>query len=106
MHLRKWRTNSKALLTTIPETMRETEKMQVIAAPETCRKALGIHWDTINDSLHVATAVLEAVDRPTKRQITSDVARMFDVLGWYAPATVIIKILLQKLWRSKINWDE
>ena len=43
---------------------------------------------------------------PTKRQVASAVARTFDVLGWFAPATVTLKILLQKIWERKLGWDE
>ena len=43
---------------------------------------------------------------PTKRQVSSAVAGTFDVLGWFSPATVTIKILLQQLWERKIDWYE
>ena len=43
------------------------------------------------------------LERPTKRQVSSAVARTFDVQGWYSPATVVV---LQKVWRAGIGWDE
>ena len=42
----------------------------------------------------------------TKRKLVSDVAKVFDVLGWFAPATVRMKILLQRLWEQNIDWDD
>ena len=30
----------------------------------------------------------------------------FDVLGWFSPATVVVKIFFQKLWARKVNWDD
>jgi len=30
--------------------------------------------------------------------------RIFDILGWLAPAIVVINILLQKLWKIKLGW--
>ena len=78
----------------------------MITAPETCHKALGVHWHTATDNLHVATPILNHLDKPTKRQVTSDVAKTFDILGWHAPAIVKIKILLQKMWQRKLEWDE
>lgn len=36
----------------------------------------------------------------------SDIARTFDVLGWIAPSTVLMKVLFQRLWKLKLSWDE
>ncbi len=51
MTLRKWRSNNQELLQTIPEDIRESETVQFFSP----HKALGIHWDTTTDCLHVAT---------------------------------------------------
>ena len=72
MALRKWRSNSGDLLNTIPEELREKETVHLISAPGQCQKALGVHWDTEQDTLHVATPVLLPLTGPTKR---SDVAK-------------------------------
>ena len=81
MNLRKWRSNSPDLKSTIPEELLEKESVKLITAPEACHKALGVHWDTISDTLHVATPKLQATDSPTKRQVLSDITRTFDALG-------------------------
>ena len=36
----------------------------------------------------------------------SDVAKTFDVLGWFSPSTIKVKILLQRLWELKVDWDD
>lgn len=33
-------------------------------------------------------------------------AKVFDVLGWVSPVTVKMKILLQRLWEAKPDWDD
>ena len=33
----------------------------------------------------------------TRREIISDIAKTFDVLGWLAPSTTIMKVLFQTL---------
>ena len=43
---------------------------------------------------------------PTKRQVTSAVARLYDLLGWFSPVTLLMKILIQRLWQEKIDWDD
>ena len=106
MTLQKWRSSSTQLLQTIPEELKEAGDLHISSEPTTCPKALGIYWNTTHDTLHVATLDLTDSGTPTKRQVASAVARTFDVLGWFAPATITIKILLQQLWEKKISWDE
>lgn len=106
MDLRKWRTNDPRLLATIPEDLREKETTQLIVSPSDCHKTLGIHWNAASDTLHVSTPAVVPIASPTKRQITSEVARVFDLLGWFAPAIVVLKMLLQSLWKLGMTWDE
>ena len=42
----------------------------------------------------------------TKRNVVSDVAKVFDALGLFSPVTVKMKIILQRLWETKIDWDD
>ena len=38
--------------------------------------------------------------------MASSVASTFDVLSWFAPATITIKNLLQRLWEKCLHWDD
>ncbi len=105
MTLRKWRSNSPALRDTIPENLLEKENVHTIKAPSECHKTLGIHWNTTTDTLHVATPTLHPDDSPTKRQVLSDIARTFDILGWFTPTTIQLKMLLQRTWMLGLEWD-
>ena len=98
MTLRKWRSNSTELKATITDNLLEKENVQLISAPVACHKALGVHWDTSLDTLHVATPMFSENDVPMKRQVLSDIARTFDMLGWVSPVTVSLKIMLQRIW--------
>jgi hypothetical protein len=42
----------------------------------------------------------------TKRSISSVIARIYDPLGLLAPVIVRAKILLQRVWALKVDWDE
>ena len=106
MTLRKWRSDSPAVLQAIPEELHETDPHQIISAPAECHKALGIHWSTQKNTLHIATPKLNDDDNPTMRQLASDVARTFDVMGWFAPATITGKIMLQRLWVLRLSWAD
>ena len=47
------------------------------------------------------------VDKPlSKRTLVSEIAKIYDVLGWCSPVTIKIKILLQRLWEFGVDWDE
>lgn len=104
MTLRKWRSSSQSVLDTIPDQLRErTETLEL--RTDSHLKTLGIHWDTNKDCFYVSTPPLNPEDRPTKRQIASDVAKLFDVMGWYSPVVMTTKVLLQRMWQLKLDWD-
>ena len=56
--------------------------------------------------LYVCIPVLTHLQIPTKREVSSAVGKFFDVLGWFFPSTVQIKILLQLIWKEKLGWDD
>ena len=103
--LRKWRSNSSKVLESILEELKETEVIQSL--PGENHKALGIHWDTNQDTFHIATPDLSQQDRPcTKRSVSSDVAKVYDISGVFAPVTLYAKVLLQRIWRAGLDWDD
>ncbi|KAH8313484.1 hypothetical protein KR067_006894 [Drosophila pandora] len=68
-------------------------------------KVLGLHWHPGEDTLSY-NVNLSKDPRCTKRQVLSDVSRIFDPLGLLAPIVVQFKILFQKLWLLNLNWDD
>jgi hypothetical protein len=65
-----------------------------------------VEWSNKLDSFRLAIAKLPPLELVTKRSLISDVAKTFHILGWFAPAIILIKILLQQLWVEKIGWDD
>ena len=45
-------------------------------------------------------------DCVTKHVPVSDIAKTFDVLGWFSPTIIKLKILLQRVWELRVDWDE
>ncbi|KAJ8976529.1 hypothetical protein NQ317_015550 [Molorchus minor] len=63
-------------------------------------------WNPAHDFLAYSVGVT-CLDKPvTKRGILSTAAQVFDPLGLVAPVVIIIKLLIQTLWRLKLSWDE
>ena len=105
--LRKFRSSSAEVLSHIPEDLIEPlpNKSVVDCHTASYPKALGIIWDSTQDSM--STDVIQPGKFvPTKRGILSNVSKTFDVLGWITPAIFPKKLLLKQLWKSKKGWDE
>ena len=106
MDLRKWRTNDPALRKLIPAHLLESDTCS-ISPDSSAPKALGVHWDTTADSLHVSIPDTSSVPaKVTKRVIAAITAGVFDVLGLFSPVVICARILFQDTWRRNISWDE
>ncbi|GFY42594.1 uncharacterized protein TNIN_309271 [Trichonephila inaurata madagascariensis] len=68
-------------------------------------KILEIAWLPDVDKFTFTITVNES-DVWTKRKELSEVAKIFDPLGWLAPSVIISKIFLQGLWSHHLSWDE
>ena len=107
MLIRKWRSNSPEFIKDTPEELRDssTQDLVITEDPADHGKALGIHWNTQADSFHIVTPAIEA-GVPTKRAVASAAARVYNLMGWYGPVLLTVKILMQKLWVAGIGWDD
>lgn len=66
-------------------------------------KVLGLKW---NSTDHFTFDVVPCERECTKRNILSELARIFDPLGFLSPITFLAKRLIQILWVQGIGWDE
>nr|XP_034195185.1 uncharacterized protein LOC117611359 [Osmia lignaria] len=68
---------------------------------------LGVNWNPRDDAFSLRVAAAELVrECTTKRSILSEIAGLFDPLGWAAPVLVVAKILMQDLWILGADWDQ
>ncbi|XP_045509358.1 uncharacterized protein LOC123704911 [Colias croceus] len=106
--LKKWSSNSAEFLQSLEPNDRST-KAHLDIKLDGIVKALGVQWNLGTDRFEYNFS-LESIDDDnviiTKRNILSDIQKLFDPLGWIAPCIVLAKILMQKLWLEKANWDE
>lgn len=42
----------------------------------------------------------------TKREVLSRIAKLFDPAGWLAPIVIQAKIIMQKIWMDRTDWDD
>ena len=105
--LRKWNSNNSSVLERIPPSLRDSKEVQVFSeTTDGYSKTLGIEWNVTADQFHVSIGDTTPLTTMTKRAIVSDVAKVFDALGFLSPATIKMKILLQRLWELKLEWDQ
>ncbi|XP_065075910.1 uncharacterized protein LOC135699567 [Ochlerotatus camptorhynchus] len=105
-HLHKWASNCPDLVEHIPEVDREElVNIEGIGVNEVI-KTLGLLWNPCSDELIFVAKPFPEIAKPTKRQVLSLVASMFDPLGLAAPVIVVGKMLMKNVWSEKIDWDE
>ena len=66
-------------------------------------RILGIIWKIKNDTLKVD--LVPKTFPPTKRGVLSQFCTIFDPLGILNPFILELKLIVQELWRWKIEWD-
>ena len=70
--------------------------------------SLGLRWDTIHDQFFCKAdeKLLRSELVITKRSILSKVSQIFDLFGFLGAFTIRAKVIIQKLWKLKVAWDE
>lgn len=103
--LRKWSSNQIELLEHLPSDHVELN-LPLNLNRDNGIKTLGIQWDPVTDQFGYRINLETIQSGFTKRSILSDIAKIFDPMGWITPTTIIAKIKIQALWLSGKAWDE
>ena len=104
-HLTKWVSNSRTVLSAIPEEDRAKEvKMLDLDKELPMERALGLQWNVENDTFVFKITLKE---KPlTRRGMLSVLCSVYDPLGFLVPLTLPVKNMLQELCKQKYGWDE
>lgn len=103
--LRKWASNSPAILQAMsPNDCSISAEIMFDDEIETGLKILGMQWSPKQDNFSYTFQSPKITT--TKRSILSDLARIFDPLGFLAPITFFTKHLMQLLWTVGVGWDD
>ncbi|XP_078051706.1 uncharacterized protein LOC144477840, partial [Augochlora pura] len=103
LNIRQWASNNQELLNGLGD---QNVNQKLHLGESSTIKTLGIVWDSMEDSITYTVKPLTHTSRVTKRIISSEIAKIYDPLGLLGPIIIIAKILLQKLWTLKVDWDE
>lgn len=68
-------------------------------------KTLGLEWNSSHD-VFAYTVSFNTTSTITKREILSQISRIFDPLGLLGPVITKAKVFMQQLWLHKLNWDQ
>lgn len=101
--LRQWISNKPNVLL---NQLSSTDKTQFVIKDTQSSKTLGIFWDATNDVFQYLTNPTQKNVLVTKRQILSIIAQIFDPLGLIGPVITTAKIILQRIWKLKLGWDD
>ncbi|XP_055918591.1 uncharacterized protein LOC129950692 [Eupeodes corollae] len=103
MELRKWASNSSTFLSTF-----EAESLEILSdlpMGDSSVKLLGLVWDTEADIFKFSLQLPSLRSQISKREVLSDIARIFDPLGLLSPTVIKMKLFMQKLWLKGVSWD-
>jgi hypothetical protein len=98
--------NDPSVLEKITEELRDSHKVQAFHESVQYSKTLRIEWNVSTDHFHLSITNPPLDNSVTKRKLVSDVAKVFDALGLFAPVTIKMKIILQRVWELKLDWDD
>lgn len=102
--LRKWSSNEASLQDNEGS---DSKDFTLLGDQASETRTLGMVWNSKRDILKFPSiGHLPLLSIPTKRSILSRIALIFDPLGLLGPSIVISKIIMQDLWRLKLDWDE
>ncbi|XP_026744728.1 uncharacterized protein LOC113506069 isoform X1 [Trichoplusia ni] len=109
-NLRKWRSNNLEILKQINSNKVNNDSYNILHFSEqhlNCSqsKTLGLNWVCDTDSL-TYTINITSTSKVTKRHVLSVISQIFDPLGLVGPCVVEAKILMQRLWLDKYDWDD
>ncbi|GFT71847.1 integrase catalytic domain-containing protein [Trichonephila clavipes] len=102
--IRKWASNESSVLESLPTELRSSSGSLHIEEDH-LMKILGIIWNSKEDTFRINISPPNEV-RPTKRQLLSTIAKIYDPLGFLSPTTIQLKILMQDIWKENVSWDD
>ena len=96
-----YESNEPNTISHLPESLKASSINQSLN-PDSSQRILGLKWNLKRDTLRVQ--VSKEISVTSKRELLSVIAQIFDPLGILVPLTLLLKILLQEVWQTKLTW--
>ena len=79
-----------------------------VADPSDLTKVLGLLWNRQTDTLQLPIVNLTPYcsSSATKLDVLRGIASIYDPLGFITPLSVPARILIQEIWKQKLEWDD
>ncbi|XP_066593609.1 uncharacterized protein [Prorops nasuta] len=101
--IRQWASNEEKALKDLVD---KSVHAEFVIDKGSILKTLGISWDAKKDVILYKVNPVRLSDKITKRNIISEIARIYDPLGLLGPVILYAKVIMQMTWKYKISWDE
>ncbi|XP_066592932.1 uncharacterized protein [Prorops nasuta] len=102
-NIRQWVSNNAQALNDLTK---DSIHFNLLMDKESELKTLGIYWNNKIDQMSYKVNSIQLTSNLTKRNILSQVAKIYDPLGLLGPIIMYAKCIMQWLWKCKISWDE
>lgn len=100
--LRKWHSNSSEL----KYAMSSTEANSLLISDELNTSVLGLKWNTDEDIFTYVVKFPAIDDKIDKRTVLSRISQVYDPNGYVSPVIIKGRLIMQDIWKSKIDWDD
>lgn len=106
--LRKWISNSRELLQTIPaeEHAKGIANLDLNQNALPSERALGVLWRVEDDVFGYDVTPMTETKPVTRRGLLSTLSSVYDPLGFVSPFILNAKLILQEACRLSLGWDE
>lgn len=101
--IRQWASNDKRVINDLES---KALHANFVLNGDHTLKTLGIMWNAHDDKIHYKAHPINITERVTKRNVLSEIAKIFDPLGLLGPVILHAKKLMQDVWRCGLHWDE
>lgn len=103
--LAKWKSNSRKVLDALKQDEID-ENDAMVFSEDGQTTILGLKWLFARDQYTFVVKTPSVEGKITKRKIVSCVAQLYDPNGYGGPVILHGKIIIQKAWIAKLDWDE
>ncbi|XP_065118880.2 uncharacterized protein [Paramisgurnus dabryanus] len=105
--LRQWASNDPSVISHLPADVQSQSSIQWLSEghQNAQESTLGLHWHCLSDTLSYKPRNLDH-SPPTMRSIYHVLASQYDPIGYIVPFTTRAKVIVQRLWDKKREWDD